>query len=256
MLPVLGSPPDAAIERDELRVVDEGGELRIAYYEHRFPVAPGTEPAAEDGVERLLAAQHYRLEDWRTGLPNYRRFFDIADLPAVAVERDEVFAAVHAEVLRLVADGTITGLRIDHIDGLCDPEAYLRRLCDRSGGVYVVVEKILARDERLPAAWATAGTSGYDFLALAGGLFVDPAGAARLHAAHRRLTGLPDRFGDIAAAAKRAALADLLAPDLDRVARLGAASGATSDDADALPALTASLDVYRTYVGAAWGERG
>lgn len=249
VLPVLGSAPAEAIGRGELRVVDEAGELRIAYYEHRFPVAPGTEPAADDGVESLLAAQHYRLEDWRAGVPNYRRFFDIADLPAVAVERDEVFTALHREVLRLVADGTITGLRIDHIDGLRDPEAYLRRLCDRSGGVYVAVEKILARDERLPGSWVTAGTSGYDFLALAGGLFVDPAGAARLHAAHRRLTGLPDRFCDIATAAKRAALADLLAPDLDRVARLGGASAATSD-AEALQALTVSLDVYRTYVGA------
>jgi malto-oligosyltrehalose synthase len=250
VLPVLGAPPAAAIERGELRIVDEDGELRIAYYEHRFPIDPETGVAAGDGLSALLAAQRYRLEDWRTGVPNYRRFFDIADLPAVAVEHEDVFAAMHAEVLRLVREGTITGLRVDHIDGLRDPQQYLERLRAATGGAYVVVEKILARDERLPQAWAAAGTSGYDFLAIAGGLFVDPGGAARLHAAHRRVTGLPERFGDIAAAAKRAALADLLAPDLDRVARLGLVSAATSD-VEALRALTVSLDVYRTYVDAA-----
>ncbi len=250
VLPVLGAPPAAAIEHGELQLVDEDGELRIGYYEHRFPIAPDTGAAAGDGLAALLCAQRYRLEDWRTGIPNYRRFFDIADLPAVAVEHEDVFAAMHAEVLRLVGEGTITGLRIDHIDGLRDPEQYLERLRDATGGAYVVVEKILARDEHLPPAWAAAGTSGYDFLALAGGLFVDPAGAARMHAAHRRITGLPQRFGDIAAAAKRAALAELLAPDVERVARLGLVSAATSD-ADALRALTVGLDVYRTYVSAA-----
>ena len=247
VLPVLGSPAATAVEHGELRLVDDDGELRIGYYEHRFPIAPDTGAAAGDGISALLAAQPYRLEDWRTGVPNYRRFFDIADLPAVAVEHEDVFAAMHAEVVRLVREGTITGLRIDHIDGLRDPQQYLERLRDATGGAYVVVEKILARDERLPRAWAAAGTSGYDFLALAGGLFVDPDGAARLHAAHRRVTGLPERFGDIATAAKRAALADLLAPDFERVARLAGASA----DPVALRGLTVSLDVYRTYVGAA-----
>ena len=244
VLPVLGSPADAAVEHGELRLVDEDGESRIGYHEHRFPIAQGTGGRARDGVAALLAAQHYRLDDWRTGVPNYRRFFDIADLPAVAVEHDDVFAATHAEVVRLVRAGTITGLRIDHIDGLRDPQRYLERLRDATGGAYVVVEKILARDESLPPAWATAGTSGYDFLALAGGLFVDPAGGARIHAAHRRVTDLPDRFGNIAAAAKRAALAGMLAPDFDRVARVAG----PAVNAHALRTLTVALDVYRTYV--------
>ena len=240
VLPILGDGRAGAIAAGDLRLLDEGGGLRVAYFDQRFPVADGT---AADDVEAVLAAQHYRLEDWRTAEPNYRRFFDIADLPAVAVEHADVFAATHAEIGRLVREGIVTGLRIDHVDGLHDPQEYLARLRDATGGAYVVVEKILARDESLPPAWATAGTTGYDFLALAGGLFVAPEGFARLHARHRRLTGLPDAFSEIAAAAKRKVLDGILAPDLARVVREG--KGVV--DADTVRDMTVKLDVYRTY---------
>ena len=241
VLPLLGSPRADAVADGSLRLVQEDGEERIAYYDARYPVAEGT---GGGDLERVLAAQHYRLEDWRTGVPNYRRFFDIGDLPAVAVEHDDVFAATHAEVVRLVREGIVTGLRIDHIDGLADPAGYLERLRGATGGAYVVVEKILSRDESLPPEWATAGTTGYDFLALAGGVFVDPDGEARLHAAHRRATGMPDRFEDIAVRAKGDALDELLAPDLARVVR----SAPAGVDPAAVRELTVELDVYRTYV--------
>jgi (1->4)-alpha-D-glucan 1-alpha-D-glucosylmutase len=242
VLPLLGSSPQDAVASGDLRLVQEDGEARIAYFDARYPVAAGT---AGDDVEAVRAAQHYRLEDWRTGLPNYRRFFDIGDLPAVAVEREDVFAATHAEIVRLVRAGIVAGLRIDHIDGLRDPATYLGRLRDATGGAYVVVEKILARDEALPEGWATAGTTGYEFLALAGGLFVDPEGFARMKALHRRLTGQPTRFEDIAEAAKRGALEGILASDVARVSRVAPAG----IGADAVRDLTVALDVYRTYVG-------
>jgi (1->4)-alpha-D-glucan 1-alpha-D-glucosylmutase len=241
VLPLLGSPRAEAVASGDLRLVQEDGERRIAYYDGRYPVAAGSEGA---GVEAVLDAQHYRLEDWRTGVPNYRRFFDIGDLPAVAVEHEDVFAATHAEIVRLVREGIVTGLRIDHIDGLADPAGYLERLREATGGAYVVVEKILSRDESLPPEWATAGTTGYDFLALAGGVFADPEGAARLHTAHRRATGMEDRFEAIAARAKRAALEEMLAPDLARVVRTAPAGV----DPSAVRELTVELDVYRTYV--------
>jgi (1->4)-alpha-D-glucan 1-alpha-D-glucosylmutase len=244
VLPVLGSPPADAIAGGDLRLVHEDGEARIAYFDRRFPVAAGT---LGDDVGEVLAAQHYRLEDWRTGAPNYRRFFDIADLAAVAVEHADVFAATHAEIVRLVRAGILTGLRIDHIDGLRDPQEYLERLRDATEGAYVVVEKILARDESLPPGWACAGTTGYEFLALAGGLFVDPEGFARLHAGHRRLTGLPERFEDIAGAGKRAVLDGSLAPDLARVVR--SANGELGTDE--VREMTVELGVYRTYERAA-----
>ena len=242
VLPLLGSSPRDAVASGDLRLVQEDGEARIAYFDARYPVAAGT---AGDDVEAVLAAQHYRLEDWRTGVPNYRRFFDIGDLPAVAVEHEDVFAATHAEIVRLVRAGMVTGLRIDHIDGLRDPATYLGRLRDATGGAYVVVEKILARDEALPEGWATAGTTGYEFLALAGGLFVDPEGFARMKALHRRLTWQPTRFEDIAEAAKRAALEGILASDVARVSRVAPAGIGP----DAVRDLTVALDVYRTYVG-------
>ncbi|HEY2870136.1 MAG TPA: malto-oligosyltrehalose synthase [Gaiellales bacterium] len=242
VLPLLGSERADAIARGELRLVEEDGEARIAYFDGRYPVAAGTDGG---DLEAVLATQHYRLEDWRTGVPNYRRFFDIADLPAIAVEHEDVFRATHAEIVRLVRAGIVTGLRIDHIDGLRDPAEYLERLRDATGGAYVVVEKILARDESLPEGWATAGTTGYEFLALAGGLFVDPAGFTRVKAVHRRLTGERERFEDIAEAAKRAALEGILAPDLARVCRTAPAGVGT----DAVRDLTVALDVYRTYIG-------
>jgi (1->4)-alpha-D-glucan 1-alpha-D-glucosylmutase len=177
VLPVLDGQPQELIERGELRLDDDQGEPVLAYYDRRFPLAPGSLDRAGGDPAAALPEQHYRLCDWREAptAVNYRRFFDIADLVAVRAEREDVFAATHDLLIGLVREGIVTGLRVDHVDGLADPEAYLRRLADATGGAFVVVEKILARDEELPPGWATEGTTGYDFLALAGGLFVDPS---------------------------------------------------------------------------------
>jgi len=138
----------------------------------------------------LLGTQHYRLTGWRDAATelNWRRFFDVTSLIAVRVEDPGVFAATHRVLLRLVTDGLIDGLRVDHPDGLADPRGYLERLAWETGGAWVVTEKILSGDEKLPAGWACAGTTGYDSLAAAGGLFVDPAGAAPLTEEYQRLT--------------------------------------------------------------------
>ena len=258
VLPVLDGTLEHVIGRGELRVVEEEGEAALAYYERRFPLAPGSRDRAGDDPAALAAAQQYRLADWREAATavNYRRFFDIADLVAVRAEREDVFAATHDLLLRLVREGVVTGLRVDHVDGLGDPEAYLGRLAGATEGTYVVVEKILARDEDLPPAWAAAGTTGYDFLALAGGLFVDPAGAEGLRRAHRRITGLPPNFAAIAEAARRRVLAELFRADLERVAREAEAVGLAAGDPEGLRAalaeLTVQMVVYRTYAG----ERG
>ena len=173
MVPVLA---DAGAVTD-LTIAD--GQL--AYHDLRFPIAPGT----GDGTpQQVHERQHYRLTDWRraNGELNYRRFFDITTLAAVRVEDPEFFAATHATVLGWVAAGQVTGLRVDHPDGLADPGAYLRRLAAAAPSAWLVVEKILGPDEALPASWPVDGTTGYDALRLVCGLFVDPDGELALTA--------------------------------------------------------------------------
>ncbi|TDV53674.1 malto-oligosyltrehalose synthase [Actinophytocola oryzae] len=170
VLPVLGS--------DSLSDLKVDGD-RLTYFEHEFPIAPGTSGGTPQEVHDR---QHYRLAWWRTGNAelNYRRFFDITTLAGVRVEDPEVFEATHREVLRWVRSGDVTGLRIDHPDGLSDPGGYLRRLRAEAPETWLVTEKILAPDEPLPASWPAEGTTGYDALREICGLFVAPEGAAPL----------------------------------------------------------------------------
>jgi (1->4)-alpha-D-glucan 1-alpha-D-glucosylmutase len=195
LAPFLGAPYAEALSSGALKLAHDpaAGTLAIIAYEtHRFPIrredygtvlkAPGAvaafDGAKTDGRARLhelLERQAYRLAYWRTAGDeiNWRRFFDITELAGVRVERDEVFELIHALPLRLYREGLIDGVRVDHVDGLADPAAYGVKLraaldaaqADRSAGAgpaYIVVEKILAPDERLSAAWRANGTTGYD----------------------------------------------------------------------------------------------
>ncbi|HEX6470446.1 MAG TPA: malto-oligosyltrehalose synthase [Streptosporangiaceae bacterium] len=185
------------------------------------------------------------------GEPNYRRFFDISGLIAVRVEDPEVFAATHELPLRLLDEGLIDGLRIDHPDGLADPRGYLRRLAGRAGAAWIVVEKILTGPERLPADWPCAGTTGYDALAMVDGLFVDPAGEAPLTAAYTELTGGQAEFAPVAVTAKRQVAEQGLRPEVARLHRSLRRALPAHDDAAlgrALTELLVALPVYRTYI--------
>ncbi|OMI40975.1 malto-oligosyltrehalose synthase [Streptomyces sparsogenes] len=259
LLPVLGGPLGDELAR--LRVED--GVLR--YHDHEFPLRPGTERLP---LPELLDRQWYRLSWWRLARTelNYRRFFTISELIAVRVEDPEVFEATHGKLLELVRDGVVDGLRVDHPDGLADPEGYLRRL-DRAvraaagGGRWTVVEKILARGERLPAPWPVAGTTGYDALHHIDGLFVDPAGLETLTAVYRGFAVPPDDLGgDWPATVRRAArrvVTHELAAEVERLARtavrLCAADPRLRDHAPwalrtAIRELLVRLPVYRPYV--------
>ncbi|RYJ00808.1 MAG: malto-oligosyltrehalose synthase, partial [Actinomycetales bacterium] len=170
LVPVLGSADDLSaltVEDDEL-----------VYQDHRFPITDGT---GEGSPQEVHDRQHYELVDWRRGNTelSYRRFFDIATLAAVTTELVDVFDHTHGEVLRWVADGDVTGLRIDHPDGLADPTAYMERLSRRAPEAWIVVEKILHPGEQLPSAWPVDGTTGYDALGDVLNVLVDPAGEAR-----------------------------------------------------------------------------
>ncbi|MDX2700871.1 malto-oligosyltrehalose synthase, partial [Streptomyces ipomoeae] len=217
LLPVLGGPLGEEVDQ----FVVDGRELR--YYEHVFPLREGTEKLP---LPQLLDAQWYRPVWWRLARTelNYRRFFSISELIGVRVEEPEVFDATHAKVLRLLDEGVIDGLRVDHPDGLADPDAYLRRLHEASGGRWTVVEKILAEGESLPAGWPVAGTTGYDALRHVDGLFVDPAGAGELLGQYRRFVAAQgDRGGHWESTVRRAAhrvLSHELATEVERLTRV------------------------------------
>ncbi|MDX3759812.1 malto-oligosyltrehalose synthase [Streptomyces sp. AK02-04a] len=255
LLPVLGGR--LGVEIDHLKV--DGDVLR--YYDHVFPLREGT---AGLPLPELLDAQWYRPAWWRLARTdlNYRRFFSISELIGVRVEDPEVFAATHAKILELLDEGVVEGLRIDHPDGLADPDAYLRRLHEATGGRWTVVEKILADGEPLPAAWPVAGTTGYDALRHVDGLFTDPAGAGELLGQYRRFAApQADRGGSWEATVRRAAykvITHELATEFDRLTRVASRLCANSPDPEprdhapwalgtALRELLVRVEVYRPY---------
>ncbi|MCU7825401.1 malto-oligosyltrehalose synthase [Kitasatospora sp. DSM 101779] len=252
LLPLLGDRLGSVL--DQL-VVD--GEM-LRYHDHAFPLRPGT---GHLPLPELLDRQWYRLAWWRLASSelNYRRFFAINDLIAVRVEVPEVFRATHEVLLRLHGEGVLDGFRVDHPDGLADPRGYLRRLAEATGGAYTVVEKILAGDERLPADWPCAGTTGYDALRRIDGVLTDHAGAERLVAAYQR--DVADRTTAAEAALRGRAELTLpdgeLAAEVDRllrlVRRIGTADSSLADHPqpalrDALCTLLTEHPVYRPYV--------
>jgi (1->4)-alpha-D-glucan 1-alpha-D-glucosylmutase len=210
LLPVLGDDDAVA----ELTV--DGGEL--AYYDHRFPLAPGTEGGTPQEVHER---QHYRLIGWRRGNAEltYRRFFDITNLAAVRVEDPTVFAETHGEVLRWVADGDVTGLRVDHPDGLADPGGYFRRLRENAPDAWIVAEKILHPGEPLPQSWPVDGTTGYDALREIAGVFVDPAAEPDYTALATEL-GVKTGYHRVEAEARRLVTDHILVAEVRRIAAL------------------------------------
>jgi (1->4)-alpha-D-glucan 1-alpha-D-glucosylmutase len=213
---------------------------------------------------RFLDRQHYRLVFWREAAQriNYRRFFDINRLVGVCVEKDDVFAAVHALPLAWVRQGRVAGLRVDHPDGLRDPTGYLERLRAEAPGAWIVVEKILEPSETLDPRWPVAGTTGYDFLNRACGLFVDPGGEAALSRLYREFTGEPDDYPEVVRQKKRRVLETSFASELSHLAGLLVSIGgrralgpaaAAQNARECLRELIAALPVYRTYIQPATG---
>lgn len=249
LVPIVGDDDEASI-----RVVD--GEVR--YHDHRFPMAPGTQGTGREALEQ----QHYRLVSWRAADDqlNYRRFFAINTLAAVRVEDPEVLAASHVEIQRWFTPqdggaGLIDGLRVDHPDGLRDPGGYLDDLAALTGGAYVLVEKILEPGEVLLDSWATAGTTGYDALALIDRVLTDPAGQTPLDALETRLRGAEVDWHQLIHDTKRTVADTILHSEVRRIAREVAATGAPGlgeDEAervaDAVGELLACFAVYRSYL--------
>lgn len=217
-----------------------------------------------DALDGLLDRQNYRLAFWRTAGRelDYRRFFDINTLVGLRVESAEVFADTHALALRWLAEGVVDGLRIDHPDGLRDPRAYFELLRAGAPDAWIVVEKILEGDERLPSSWPVDGTTGYDFCARITRLLHDPRGEAPLDDLWVDLVGDGASYAEVVHEAKQRILRDVLAADLNRLTNLFVAIGeehrrwrdfTRHDLQEALAATAAAFPVYRTYVDVAHG---
>jgi (1->4)-alpha-D-glucan 1-alpha-D-glucosylmutase len=235
-------------------------------------------PRSFDRLERLLESEAYRLSFWRVAMDeiNYRRFFDINDLAAIRVEDSEVFSPVHALIFDLVSQGHVTGLRVDHPDGLGEPEKYFRYLQDatktqsglakRNGNVkrngvertfYIVAEKILAGNEPLRTGWAVEGTTGYGFLNQVNGLFVDHSKEKAFRQLYGRFTGQSRNFDDLVCTSKRLILQvamsselNVLARKLDRISEHHRwyRDFTLENLRDALREVVTTFPVYRTYI--------
>jgi (1->4)-alpha-D-glucan 1-alpha-D-glucosylmutase len=229
-------------------------------------------PKSFDQLEKLLDQQWYRLAYWRVASDeiNYRRFFDINDLAAIRVEKPGVFDAVHRLVGQLLENGWVTGLRIDHPDGLRDPLGYFKSLqalyrshhAENGNGaseVYIVAEKILSGDEPLPSDWAVSGTTGYDLLNVISRVLVDPDGVEKLRQEYDQLTGNTKKPAEIVYESRRAVLLSSMASELQmltaalyRIAQKHRSSRDFTQPAvqRALREVIASMTVYRTYARA------
>ena len=230
----------------------------IAAGVEEFAGTPGR-PASFRRLHRLLEEQAYRVANWRVAAEeiNYRRFFNINDLAGLRIEQPELFEATHRLVFDMLDRGQVQGLRIDHIDGLFDPAAYCEALNERAGeGTYIVVEKILARYERLPN-WPIAGGTGYDFVNQVLALFVDPSAEAAMTRLYRRLTGRTESFDAMLYVSKKRIMQVNLASEMNVLARrfhrLAMSDWRTRDFTfkgmlTALEEVIAAFPVYRTYV--------
>jgi len=179
-------------------------------------------PESFNLLDNLLKEQFYRLSFWKVGAEeiNYRRFFTVNELISVKVQEIKVFHKTHAFINQLVEEGIITGLRIDHIDGLYDPTEYLKRLRDKAGDVYLTVEKILELGEKLPETWPVQGTSGYDFLNYVNGIFCRCESEKSFTDIYTKFTRVESNYEQLSIEKKQLILEKNLAGDVDNLAQI------------------------------------
>ncbi|TMD12684.1 MAG: malto-oligosyltrehalose synthase [Chloroflexi bacterium] len=333
LLPVLADHYGRVLENGELRLERQGPELRVRYFEQRFPVAaralaqvlraiprgaasadleavaaglhalPELEPDDLDGAEdrlkalaalrRRLAAllrrrrdvaqaldetvaavnadperldailelQRYRLARWQTAAwdMDYRRFFDITSLAGLRVSDPRVFEHTHRLILAWLQSRVLDGVRVDHPDGLRDPHGYFERLRQTAPRAWIVAEKILQPDERLPEDWPVDGTTGYDAMFRTTGLFIDPQGERPLTELYQELTGEREAFAEVAYRCRHAVMRDLLGSDVRRLVALLSSvcerhrryrDFTRRELEQALREVIACFPVYRSYVRA------
>jgi (1->4)-alpha-D-glucan 1-alpha-D-glucosylmutase len=273
LLPVLGAEYETVLLHGELQVAKEQGKHVLRYYDQRFPVAAKTAGrlpangmalqafnADRAALDELIQQQHYQLAFYEVGDArlNYRRFFAVSTLAAVCVEAEATFAATHELLRRWLEQGRLDGLRVDHPDGLRDPQTYLQRLRTLAPQAWIVVEKILETGETLPP-WPVQGTTGYDFLNAVNGIYVDTGAEQPLTDLYVSFTGRPANYTAMLLEKKRDVLKTLLVAELNRLTGLLAALAPRSGPdrefshtelREALVEVVACFPVYRSYLAA------
>ncbi|MBA4022504.1 MAG: malto-oligosyltrehalose synthase [Gordonia sp.] len=252
-LPVLGSADDL----EALEIDTSGTEAELAFYEHRFPLAPGTyDPANPAPATTVHREQAYRLVPWNVGVIGYRRFFSVNGLAGLRQEDPAVYAATHTLVRQLVAEDLTDGIRVDHPDGLADPVGYLENLrADIGPDRLLLIEKILSRSEPLDPSLPVDGTTGYEALRAVGAVLVDPEGEGPMGDLHQGYSG--DRGDNLWLEAterhlKLSILDETFPAERARLRRTLAATAHGADvpaneDLDAaIGAVVAGLGVYRS----------
>ncbi|MDH4185899.1 MAG: malto-oligosyltrehalose synthase [Nitrospira sp.] len=273
--------PDAVTERyrekeiikRRLHALVDGSAMVRGFLDENVRVINGTkgDPRSFDLLDQILNDQAYRLAYWRVAAEeiNYRRFFDINELAAIRMEDPAVFDATHKFILELVKEGSVTGLRIDHVDGLYDPADYLNKLQrwarqalpdapeDTDRPLYVLVEKILGVSEQLPENWPVFGTTGYDFLGWLNALFVDRANERAFDAIYVKLSGRTEPFEELIYRCKQlimqasmASELSVLGHQLDRLSEQDRRSRdfTLNSLTHAIQEIIACFPVYRTYM--------
>ncbi|MGO8678007.1 MAG: malto-oligosyltrehalose synthase [Limisphaerales bacterium] len=282
LVPELDAPYQRVLEKRRLQLRLDDHTLTLAHGDRRFPVAPESVSnllglaagiseavsqlnASPDALDALARRQHYRLTCWQNADAelNYRRFFNVPTLAGLRVEDPCVFDAIHERVFTWHQRGWVEGWRVDHIDGLRDPEEYLCRLRSTTPRAWIAVEKILEPGEGLPGSWPVAGTTGYDFLTRATGLFIDPAGMEALTNLYVEFAGQTADYAALALEKKRLALRELLNAEVNRLVALALQLAerhwrvrdfSAEEWRAALIELAACLPVYRTYARPGTGQ--
>ena len=275
LLPFLAQPYQRCLRQGQISLTYDDG-YKIRYNSLELPVNSETsEELSRLGcleevlvlfnhnpqqLHNLLSKQYYVLSYWKTALKhiNYRRFFDIVDLIGVRVEDSATFEELHRLIFELAREGCFSGLRVDHIDGLYNPQIYLNKLRQELPEAYLLVEKILTDTEQLPPSWPVQGATGYEFLNYTNKLFIQTISEPAVDAFYKQFTGNTQAFRDILYKAKKHVVETSFLGDIQNLSSLcySALLGlqcTTPYDVDrisaALVELFACFPVYRTYLG-------
>jgi len=216
-------------------------------------------PESFDLLDKLLSDQYFRLAYWKVANEeiNYRRFFNISSLISLKIENEEVFNRTHSLIFKLIKEDKIDGLRVDHIDGLYDPEEYLKRVRERIDGRYLIVEKILEMEEKLPESWPVEGTTGYEFLNFVNGIFCKSSNENKFSRIYTQFTRSNVSFDEMVVDKKRLIINTRMAGELERLSLIvediakqdrHGADITLNGIKTALEEILVHFPIYRTYV--------